>query len=257
MRNITLTVAYEGTNYHGWQCQPGVVTVQEVLQQGLGKVVDHPVKLYAGARTDAGVHACGQIVNFHTEKSIPPYNLVKGINSLLPQDVRIIAAQDVTPDFHARYSAKSKTYAYAILNRPHNSPFHARYAWHLWYDIDAGVMDQAAGLISGEQDFASFKKKDEPYESTVRRVLRSGVRRQGDMIYFVIEANGFLRYMVRNLMGTLVLVGSGKMTLQGFEEVLRARDREKAGPTAPPQGLFLRRIRYAGERVDEEMEGWD
>ncbi len=257
MRNIALTVAYEGTNYHGWQCQPGVVTVQEVLRQATGRVVDHPVTLYAGARTDAGVHAFGQVAGFHTEKHIPAYNLIKGVNSLLPRDVRVLSARDEAPDFHARYSAKSKTYVYTILNRPHNSPFYARYAWHIWYPIEVSAMERAARLIRGEHDFASFKKKDEPYESTVRRVLRAGVTRRGDLIFFVVEATGFLRYMVRNLVGTLVLVGSGKLSTAGFEEILRARDREKAGPTAPPQGLFLRRIRYEGEWVDEGVRGWE
>jgi tRNA pseudouridine38-40 synthase len=244
MRNIVLTVAYDGTCYHGWQCQPNAVTVQEVFTKTVEKILDHPVKIHAGGRTDTGVHAMGQVINFHTEKTIAPRSLVKGLNSLLPRDIRVKDAREKEPSFHARYSAKSKTYAYCILNTPYNSPFLERYVWHIHNVLDVPAMDEAANLILGKHDFSSFKKKDEAYKSTIREIIRSGVKRKGDMIYFIVEAQGFLRYMVRNIMGTLVLVGSEKITVEEFLTILESKDRERAGPKAPAKGLFLRKIEY-------------
>lgn len=244
MRNIVTTIAYDGTHYHGWQCQPNAVTVQEVFAKAVERILDHPVKIYAGGRTDAGVHAMGQVVNFHTEKKIEFSNLVKGLNSLLPRDIRVKDAREEVLSFHARYSARSKTYVYCILNTHYNSPFLERYAWHISYFLDFHSMDKAAKIILGEHDFSSFKKKDEVYKSVVREVVRSGVKKKGDMIFFVVESRGFLRYMVRNLMGTLVLVGSGKVSVEEFNAILAMKDRERAGPTAPARGLFLRKIHY-------------
>jgi tRNA pseudouridine38-40 synthase len=244
MRNIVITIAYDGTNYHGWQCQPNAVTVQEVLHKAVEKILDHPVKIYAGGRTDAGVHAMGQVANFFTEKKIELSNLTKGLNSILPRDIRVRDTHEADQSFHARYSAKAKTYVYCILNAQYNSPFLDRYAWHIHYSLNDHAMNKAARLILGEHDFSSFKKKDEVYKSTVREIFRSGFRRKGDIIYFIIEARGFLRYMVRNLVGTLVLVGSQKITADEFSAILALKERESAGPTAPAKGLFLRRILY-------------
>ena len=168
MRNIVITIAYDGTNYHGWQCQPNAVTVQEVLHKAVEKILDHPVKIYAGGRTDAGVHAMGQVANFFTEKKIELSNLTKGLNSILPRDIRVRDTHEGDQSFHARYSAKAKTYVYCILNAQYNSPFLDRYAWHIHYSLNAHAMDKAARLILGEHDFSSFKKKDEVYKSAVR-----------------------------------------------------------------------------------------
>jgi len=244
MRNISLVVAYDGTNYHGWQCQPNALTVQETLEGTVGRILDHAVKLYAGGRTDAGVHAMGQVVNFFTPKDIGLEGLTRGINSLLPVDIRVRDAAEVGEGFHARYSARSKTYVYTILNHPYNSPFLARYALHVPYELDAASMDTALRLILGEHDFSAFKKKDEHYRSTVREVRRAWVRRQGRVIYVAVEATGFLRYMVRNIVGTLLLVGHGKLCVDAFGDIFDSCEREKAGPTAPPHGLFLRKIFY-------------
>jgi tRNA pseudouridine38-40 synthase len=244
MRNIVLTVAYDGTNYHGWQCQPNALTIQEVLNKAVGKILDHPVTIYGGGRTDSGVHAMGQVVNFSTERAIELRSLARGLNSLLPGDIRVKGAREEGPFFHARYSAKMKTYVYCILNTLYNSPFLERYAWHIHYTLNITAMDEAAKGIIGRHDFSAFKKKDEIYSNPVREILRAGVKRKGDLIYFIIEGRGFLRYMVRNIVGTLVLVGSEKMTSEDFTIILESKEREKAGPTAPARGLFLRKIKY-------------
>lgn len=244
MRNISLLVSYDGTAYHGWQCQPNAITVQETLQKTIEKITNGPAKLFGGARTDSGVHARGQVVNFYSDSGIDLGSLEKGINSLLPPDIRIIRAEEVPEDFHSRYSAKSKTYVYLILNTLHDSPFYGRYAWHIRHDLDCASMRDALQHIKGSHDFSAFKKQDETYRSTVREVLRAGVGRRKEFVYVVLEATGFLRYMVRNIVGTLVPVGSGKLSSDGFREIMESRDRRKAGATAPAKGLFLKEIKY-------------
>jgi tRNA pseudouridine38-40 synthase len=244
MRNIILTVCYDGSNYHGWQCQPNLLTIQEVLSSATQKIINHDVRLVGAARTDAGVHAFSQVVNFTTERAIALDGLRKGINSLLPLDIRVIAAREGEADFHARYSARSKRYIYTILNAPTGSPFLARYAWHVPYGIDVASMDRNIRILLGTHDFSAFKKKDESYRNPEREVLRAAVRRHGSLIHIILEATGFLRYMMRNVTGTILLVGSGKLTDTGFRDVLASGERERAGPTAPAHGLFLRAVRY-------------
>ncbi|HUJ70353.1 MAG TPA: tRNA pseudouridine(38-40) synthase TruA [Syntrophorhabdales bacterium] len=243
-RNIRLTLAYDGTNYHGWQSQPNGVTVEETLKGAAERIVDHRIKIVAGGRTDAGVHALGQVASFTTSKPIDARSLCRGINSLLPPDIRVKEASDVGPDFHARYSAKSKVYIYCILNQRCNSPFLARYALHVPFSIDTAAMGEASGLLVGEHDFSAFKKKDEVYANPVREVKRARVATRGHMVFVVVEATGFLRYMVRNIVGTLLLVGRQKIDKAAFQEILESKQRENAGPTAPPHGLFLKVIKY-------------
>lgn len=243
-RNISLVVEYEGTNYHGWQCQPNGITVEETMRGAVEKILDHPVKLYSAGRTDAGVHAFGQVVNFVTEKDIGLTNIQRGLNSMLPPDVRVRGVQERDLSFHARYSAKSKVYIYSIHNAPCHSPFSVRYSWHVPYTIDSSTMNRAVRSIVGKHDFSSFKKKNEPYRSCERTVIKAGVKRRGPFVHIIMEADGFMRYMVRNITGTLVLLGSGKISLEEFGEIVKAKDRDYAGPTAPPQGLFLRKIKY-------------
>lgn len=244
MRNIALTIAYDGTNYHGWQCQPNGITVEQVVRQALQTILDHETKIYAAGRTDAGVHAQGQVVNFFTEKPIGLSNLARGLNSMLPTDIRVRGALEADPSFHARYSAHSKTYVYYVLNSLYDSPFYTRYAWHVPRALDVGKMDKTMKLIRGEHDFSAFKKKDEVYHSSVRNVMRARVKKKGDLVYFVIEATGFLRYMVRNIVGTCMLIGLGKITGEDFRDILASENREQAGPTAPAKGLCLQRIAY-------------
>lgn len=243
-KNISLIIEYEGTNYHGWQCQPNGVTIEQVVRRAIERIVDHPVKVYSAGRTDAGVHAFGQVVNFLTGKNIPLVNIERGLNSVLPSDIRVRKARQQELSFHARYSARSKTYIYIIHNAPRFSPFSVRYTWHYPFSLDSALMDDAIRAVRGRHDFASFKKKKEPYKSCEREVLIARVKRRGPFIYIFVEATGFLRYMVRNIVGTLVLVGARKITGDDFRSVIDARDRDRAGPTAPPQGLFLRRVRY-------------
>lgn len=235
---------YDGTNYHGWQCQPNGVTVEETLKTAVERILDHPVTIYSAGRTDAGVHAFGQVVNFITEKGIDLTGIERGLNSMLPFDIRVRSAVERDLSFHARYSARSKTYLYSIHNAPRHSPFTVRYSWHVPYPLDGALMNTAARSMVGMRDFASFKKKKEPYRSCEREVLRAAVKRRGDFIYIIVEATGFLRYMVRNIVGTLLLVGKGRISVEEFEAIIGAKDRDSAGPTAPPQGLFLRRIKY-------------
>jgi tRNA pseudouridine38-40 synthase len=244
MRNIALIVSYDGTSYHGWQCQPNQVTVQESITRATERILDHPVKIYAGGRTDSGVHAMGQVINFFTPKEIALRNLLRGLNALLPGDIRVRDAWEAPPDFHSRYSARSKTYVYMILGTPHNSPFLGRYVWHIPFALNLRAMAETTPLIRGPHDFSAFKKKDEVYRSTIREVLRAGVKKRGDLVYILIQATGFLRYMVRNIVGTLVLVGEGKLDKNGFRDIMESGMRENAGPTAPPRGLFLWKIQY-------------
>ncbi len=243
-RNICLVLEYDGTGYHGWQCQPDKVTLQGVVQKNIEKILDHPVKVYAAGRTDAGVHAFGQVINCFTEKTITTADLAKGLNSVLPSDIRVKDIRDVEESFHARYSAKSKSYVYCISNSRYHSPFHARYSWHIPFAMNVSVMNETIRKIVGKHDFSSFKKKNEIYDRHEREVLRAGVKKRGEFIYIFIEATGFLRYMVRNIVGTLIMVGEGRISKEDFIAILQSRDRVKAGPTAPPRGLFLRRIKY-------------
>ncbi|HPU29841.1 MAG TPA: tRNA pseudouridine(38-40) synthase TruA [Syntrophorhabdaceae bacterium] len=244
MRNIKLTISYDGTNYHGWQCQPDRKTIQETIKKAIERIVNHEVKVFGGARTDSGVHAMGQVANFFTEKTIDLLSLKKGLNSLLPKDIRVLDAKDVDNDFHARYSAKSKTYVYIILNTPFDSPFFHYYTWHVPYYLDTEIMHKAIKEIVGVHDFSAFKKKNEIYKSNIREVLRAGVKRRKDFIYILIEATGFLRYMVRNITGTLILIGKGKINANAMKDILESKNRDMAGQTAPAKGLFLKKIVY-------------
>ncbi len=189
-RNISLVVEYDGTNYHGWQCQPNGVTLQEVVQGKIEMILDHPIKIYAAGRTDAGVHAFGQVINFFTEKTIELVKLTRGLNSLLPADIRIKQGREVDESFHARYSAKSKSYVYAIFNVPYLPPFNARYVWHIPYKINSVPMNETIQKIVGTHDFSSFKKKDEFYRNHERSPQSRSQEKRGIYLYFH-RSNGF------------------------------------------------------------------
>lgn len=243
-RNIAAVLEYDGSNYHGWQCQPNGITIQEVVQRSIERILNHEVKIYAAGRTDSGVHAFGQVINFHTRSNIGTGELLKGLNSLLPDDIRVKRATAVDTNFHARYSATAKSYIYVISNTRFHSPFQVKYSWHVAHYLDTDLMNKGIRALIGTHDFSSFKKKNEPYGNHTREITRAWVRRRGALIYVFVEATGFLRYMVRNIVGTLVEVGRGKMGVIEIEQILAARDRTKAGLTAPPHGLFLRRVTY-------------
>jgi tRNA pseudouridine38-40 synthase len=245
MRNIKLLIEYDGTDYHGWQIQPNGITVQEVLQRNLARMTRERVRLIGSGRTDAGVHALGQVANFQTSASIPPEGFRRGLNSLLPPDIVIKTAEEAAPDFNAQLLAKKKTYLYAILNREAPSAMHRNYSWHYPLHLDPEAMQGAAQLLLGRKNFASFQAADADTNNPVREVFRADwFGEKAPFLYFAIEAGGFLKQMVRNLVGTLVDVGRGKVSIGEFERILKAQDRREARMTAPPQGLFLVKVDY-------------
>ncbi|MDD5722425.1 MAG: tRNA pseudouridine(38-40) synthase TruA [Syntrophales bacterium] len=244
MRNVMVVCEYDGTAYHGWQRQPNGITIQEVLEEKISIITQEEIRLTASGRTDAGVHALNQVANFRTKSAIGCENLLKGINSLLPEGIVIKILQDADEGFHARYSAKSKVYVYRIFNNPVRSALYRSYSWHLRTPLDLGGMGQAAKLLEGTHDFSSFCAAGGDVDDHVRTVTVASVEMKNGMISFTIEANGFLRYMVRNIVGLLVDVGKGVITPTGFEEIMDAMDRTRAGITAPPHGLFLKEVRY-------------
>ena len=245
MRNIKLLIEYDGTNYHGWQVQPNALTIQEIIEQKIEVMTRQPVRLIASGRTDAGVHALGQVANFRTGASIPIEGFQRGLNSLLPPDIIIKSAEEVDGRFHAQYAAKRKTYRYVILNDENPSAIYRNYSWHLPRPLDVRKMQEASRVLLGKQDFSSFQGADADTEDPVREVFRIEWKvEEGNFLHFTIEADGFLKHMVRNIVGTLAEVGKGRVSPQDFETVLGARDRRQAGMTAPPQGLYLVEVGY-------------
>ena len=245
MRNIKLVLAYDGTDFSGWQRQPGRRTVQQELEEALGRLTGVEPATTASGRTDAGVHALGQVVHFYTASRHPPGTFIKALNAMLPRDVRVLEACEVPQAFHATVDARSKRYRYVIDNGPVADPFRLRYAHHVHPRLDAEAMDRAARHLAGRHDFHSFETHWPNRSSSVRTIFDIGVARAGDVVTFEVEADGFLYNMVRSIAGTLLYVGLGKWAESRVAAVLAAEDRAEAGPTAPPQGLFLVRVRYA------------
>ncbi|MBQ1509559.1 MAG: tRNA pseudouridine(38-40) synthase TruA [Selenomonadaceae bacterium] len=244
-RNIRLTVAYDGTNYHGFQRQrPPVVAVQNVLEAKLQTVFGDSIELAASGRTDAGVHAYGQVVNFFTDGRIPVERIPLAVNSLLPDDIVVLEAAEADFDFSARHSAKSKTYIYRIQRGSFPNPFTRNYAWYVGRPLDIHAMREALAMVLGTHDFTSFRASGGAPMSPVRTMYRAEIGEKGDLLEITIHGNGFLYHMVRNMVGTLVNVGLGRISIAGFREILEARDRKKASPTAPPQGLYLFSVEY-------------
>jgi tRNA pseudouridine38-40 synthase len=245
MRNIKLLIEYDGTNYHGWQIQPNGITVQAVLQKNLAIMTQQRVHLIGSGRTDAGVHALGQVANFQTSSSIPLQGFHRGLNSLLPPDIVVKSVEEAAPDFNAQLLAKRKTYLYVILNREVPSAIHRNYSWHYPVPLDPESMQISAQLLVGKKSFASFQAADADTINPVREVLQADwLTGNAPFLYFAIEAEGFLKQMVRNIVGTLVEVGRGKISIGDFERILQAQDRRQAKMTAPPQGLFLMKVEY-------------
>jgi tRNA pseudouridine38-40 synthase len=244
MRNIKLLLSYDGTDFSGWQFQPGRRTVQAVLEAAIAQLTGAPATTNASGRTDAGVHALGQVVHFYTASRHPPAVFVKALNALLPHDVRVRGAWDMPQSFHATLDAKAKLYRYVIDNNPIADPFQRRYSDHVYPPLDVARMNQAAQALRGRHDFHSFETHWPNRTSSVRTITHIAVSRMNDFVWLDVEADGFLYNMVRAICGTLVLVGTGRWPATRVAEVLAARDRRVAGPTAPPQGLFLVRVRY-------------
>ena len=245
LRTIRLTLEYDGSGYHGWQRQRNALTIQEVVETCLARLIGQEVRLHGSGRTDAGVHALGQVAHFRTESALPLAAFREGLNSLLPRDIVILEAEEAPEGFHARYGAKAKTYEYRILNRPVRSPLHLRRCWHLGQALDLDRMRQATRFIEGEHDFAGFQTSGSSVKNTLRRVVSASWEEgPGDRKYFRITASGFLRGMVRALVGTLVEVGWGKRQPNDMAALLAAKDRRLAGPAAPAGGLYLVEVRY-------------
>ncbi|MHB8654238.1 MAG: tRNA pseudouridine(38-40) synthase TruA [Terriglobia bacterium] len=257
MRNIRLLIAYDGTDFHGWQRQPNVPTVQACLESGLEKLIEERVTLYGSGRTDAGVHALNQVANFKMSGNIPPANLLKAINNLLPSTIRVKKVEDVEESFHARYNARAKTYRYRISLAPIPSPFTIRYVHHYPYPLDLKAIAAGARYLEGEHDFTSFAGSNgsvhEPPAlplddrgNNVRTIFTSRIlwRERTSTLIYEVRGSGFLHHMVRNIVGTLLEVGRGKLEPQDVCKILEARDRARAGPTAPGAGLCLMRVEY-------------
>ncbi len=262
MRNLKLVLAYDGADFSGWQVQPDAATIQGTLAWAIGRVTSENVLPQGSGRTDAGVHALAQVATFATESPIPAENLVKALNDILLPSIRVLEVTEAPPDFHARKSALAKTYRYRIYRDAICPPFLARYVWHYPYPLDEDAMRQAAALVVGEHDFTSFAAVDAEIDSlnregrevsrkqtstgfsNVRRVFASSWERQGDELVYTIRGSGFLHHMVRNLVGTFVLVGKGTLPPSDLARILDAQSRSAAGPTAPASGLYLVSVDY-------------
>lgn len=244
-RNIKFTLAYDGTDFCGFQRQAqGERTVQGVLEKALGRLAGSVPKLFAAGRTDSGVHAQGQVVNFKTASRIPPERWTAAVNSCLPPDLVVWEAEEVPPEFHARYAAKSKTYQYIVSRRRWPDVFLRRYSYHRPRALDIEVLRAAAALLVGEHDFQGFAAAGSTVRTTVRRLYRVEIEEQREEVYFTFKGNGFLYKMVRNMVGALLLVGEGKKAPELIREILTKGKRELAGTTAPPEGLTLLAVDY-------------
>jgi tRNA pseudouridine38-40 synthase len=244
--NFKLIIEYDGTHYHGWQRQPRHRSIQAEIETALAIMTRQPVVLIGSGRTDAGVHALGQVANFRSDTSIPPEALRDGLNSLLPEDIVIRECTVAGHDFHARYDVKSKVYRYTILNRVLPTALERDYVWWIRTPLNREAMQQAAASVLGEHDFKAFEGAGSPRAHSVRRVMAANLSWEStEKVVITIAANGFLRYMVRNIVGTLVEVGRGKISPDQFAEILASRDRARAGATAPPQGLCLVAVTYS------------
>ncbi|MGH7809205.1 MAG: tRNA pseudouridine(38-40) synthase TruA [Candidatus Binatia bacterium] len=242
--NVKLTIEYEGTNYHGWQLQPNCESIQAVLERAVSTFLGSSTRVTGSGRTDAGVHALGQVVSFSTEKGYTPHRIRRALNALTPQDITIKDIEIVSDSFDPRRDARSRVYEYRILNRPTPSPFYLKRAWYLHDPLDVEAMRRAISCLPGEHDFSSFRAAGCDAAHPVRRVYRTAIDQRGELLVYTIEATAFLRHMVRNIVGTLVEVGRGECSPERFSELLAARDRTKAGDTAPAHGLFLLEVKY-------------
>ena len=246
MRNIKLIVGYDGSNYHGWQIQvPGLPTVQGTLKATIERVVRHPIILHGTSRTDARVHAAGQVANFHTERDLPPDRLRSAINSRCPPDISVRHACLVPDNFHASFRAKSKLYRYRVYNAGDRPVELVNKCYHCWRDLDVEKMSRAARALLGPHDFAAFASSStRRIVTTERELFRCQVYSHAPQVIFDIEGDGFLYNMVRNIVGTLLEIGRGRWPVECIDEILASKDRQRAGPTAPAPGLTLQWVKY-------------
>lgn len=262
-RNIKLTIQYNGTRYHGWQRQIGQISVQEVIQAAIEKMAGEQVCLIGSGRTDTGVHALAQVANFHTGSKIPLEGFLKGLNSLLPEDIAILATSEASPDFHSIRDSICKVYCYHILVSNTKIPFWNKRAWLLNRSLDIYSMEKALSLLIGTHDFSAFKASGSNAKTGIRTIYLCEIKPinweifppSGGLHYmFTIAANGFLRYMVRNIVGLLVQIGLGTRSYEDMADVIASKDRSSAGPTAPPQGLYLKQVFYDESEIPSIMD---
>jgi len=248
MRNMRLVLSYDGTDFSGWQVQPDAATIQGTLALAIGRITRENVLPQGSGRTDAGVHALAQVATFVTASPIPEANFVKALNDTLPATIRVLEAKQVTEHFHARKSARRKTYRYRIYRGAICPPFLARYVWHYPYPLDEDAMAEAAKFILGEHDFTSFAavdpEKGADETSHIRKIFSSSWQRDGDELLYTVEGSGFLHHMVRNLVGTFLLVGKGTWLASDTDRILAEKNRSSAGATAPARGLWLVKVEY-------------
>ena len=245
LKNFKITIEYDGTSYHGWQRQKNEHTVQAEIEKALLTITGKKTSLNASGRTDAGVHALGQVANFHCDTNLSPQDFHKGLNSLTKDDIVIISCEIVDENFHSRFDAKSKIYHYQILNLNLPVAINRQYTWFIKKKLDLDAMRLALSHIIGSHDFKAFEGTGSPRSHTTRCVFKAEILKQSNgRIVIEIEADGFLRFMVRNIVGTVVDVGLEKITSNDFKKILLSKDRSMAGATAPPQGLFLMQVKY-------------
>lgn len=244
MRNLKLKLMYNGSAYHGWQVQANADTVQGRVEKAIESVFGSHLTLYGCSRTDAGVHANEYFCNFRTEKNIPCESVVKALNANLPEDIAVVDCLEAEDDFHARFNCKSKRYVYKIWNTQVKNPFLTHTAYHYKYRLDDKILDEAAKSFIGTYDFSSFCSAGSSVEDTVRTVTDASVTRDGDIVTFSVEADGFLYNMVRIMVGTLININEGKINKNGIKDIIASENRLNAGVTAPPQGLFLDKVYY-------------
>ena len=244
MRTLRLTLAYDGAPYCGWQVQPNGLTVQQALMETWKKIVQEDVLPVASGRTDSGVHALEQVASARIDSPIEDARLARALNAHLPETIRVLSVETVADDFHARFSATGKSYEYRIWNGRVSPPFLRLYTWHILEKLNLDAMNEAAPAIVGEHDFAAFRSSRSINHTTVRVITRAAWRRDGDLLVFDIAGTGFLRYMVRSLVGTMVEIGRGQRPTSDMADLLAKPDRSAAGRTAPPQGLFLVTVSY-------------
>ncbi|NQT07262.1 MAG: tRNA pseudouridine(38-40) synthase TruA [Candidatus Omnitrophica bacterium] len=244
MRNIKLTIQYDGTNYSGWQSQKNGLAIQDIIERALKRLTGKGAKLTGSGRTDAGVHAAGQVANFRTESPLSLERIRKGLNSYLPPDIVISKAEKVSEDFHSRYSAKNKHYRYTLYTDNPAPPLCRNSVTALHYKLDLEMMKREAKALVGRHDFSAFQGSRSMRKDAVRNIRRLDVHKKGGFIYFDIEADGFLYNMVRSIAGTLIDAGRGRFKEGSIKRILNSRDRQRAGHTAPAKGLSLLRVRY-------------
>jgi len=244
MRNIKLTISYDGSGYHGWQIQRGLPTVQAIVTEAIKRLTGCEVRVNGASRTDAGVSALGQVANIRLDSPIPAENLAKAITQNLPRDIAVTEAVEANMDFNARHSAKSKLYRYTIFTGRTRPVMEIRHCWHYPYKLNIEQTADAGKLLLGEHDFKSFASAADERENTVRTIFRCDAACNNNWVYIDIEGDGFLYNMARNIVGTLVEVGRGRWPAEKITEILEAKDRTAAGPIAPAEGLCLMRIKY-------------